>query len=235
MRPCLTVAPLQVNIAETELECFLAAAADLKVRGLSQAGAGAGAGEECRVEKLGRDQRSNTVKTETGHEEEEEEHQYEETQHKFPGQEEEPRSKEEVELEPVVTIHHRPDTEDTEEPGLQARFPVDYTTCYADHAADWYTIVTSKMSKRDNVWICCDCEYSSRNKTSLISHVEGKHVQDFPGYLCTICGTRSGTYCGFEKHMSRQHKYSLARKTSMNANLHQDNVMLGMLPVPHDV
>ena len=233
-------APLQVNIAETELECFLAAAADLKVRGLSQAGAG----EECRVEKLGRDQRSastrdTAVMTETGHEVEvEEEHQYEETQHKFPGQEEELRGKEEVDLEPVVTIHHRPDTEDPGlelEPGLQARFPVDYTTCYADHAADWYTIVTSKMSKRDNVWICCDCEYSSRNKTSLISHVEGKHVAEFPGYLCTICGTRSGTYCGFEKHMSRQHKYSLARKTSMNANLHQDNVMLGMLPVPHDV
>ena len=31
---------------------------------------------------------------------------------------------------------------------------------------DWFTVVNEKMSKRDNVWLCCDCDYSSRNKVN---------------------------------------------------------------------
>ena len=135
------------------------------------------------------------------------------------------KAKKDAGLEPVITIHQDQDHQDDNslDASFQScKFPVDYTSCYADYSQDWFTIVNVKMQKKDNIWLCCDCDYSSRNKTSLISHVEGKHVPDFPGYLCTICGGRSGTYCGFEKHMSRQHKYSLARKTSMASSLHQE-------------
>ena len=135
------------------------------------------------------------------------------------------KAKKDADLEPVVTIHQDQDHQDDNSLDASfhssSKFPVDYTSCYADYSQDWFTIVNEKMHKKDNIWLCSDCDYSSRNKTSLISHVEGKHVPEFPGYLCTICGGRSGTYCGFEKHMSRQHKYSLARKTSMNSSLHQ--------------
>ena len=122
----------------------------------------------------------------------------------------------EPELEPIVTIHHH-----AEEDNIEARvdmnsgLPVDWDNCYADLSMDWNYLVEEKMSKRENIWHCVDCDYTTRNKTSLISHVQGKHIDSFPGYICKICGGRSGTYCGFEKHMSRQHKYSLARKTTM--------------------
>ena len=138
------------------------------------------------------------------------------------------KAKKDADLEPVITIHQDHQDHHQDDNSLDAsfqnsaKFPVDYTSCYADYSQDWFTIVNVKMQKKDNIWLCCDCDYSSRNKTSLISHVEGKHVPEFPGYLRTSCGGRSGTYCGFEKHMSRQHKYSLARKTSMASSLHQE-------------
>ena len=112
----------------------------------------------------------------------------------------------EAELEPIVTIHQ----ETEEETGT-----VDWDNCYADLTLDWNELVEEKMIKRENIWQCLDCDYTTRNRTSLVSHVQGKHIDNFPGYLCKICHGRSLTYCGFEKHMSRQHKYSLARKTTM--------------------
>merc|ERR1711971_275481 len=112
----------------------------------------------------------------------------------------------EAELEPIVTIHQ----ETEEETGT-----VDWDNCYADLTLDWNELVEEKMIKRENIWQCLVCDYTTRNRTSLVSHVQGKHIDNFPGYLCKICHGRSLTYCGFEKHMSRQHKYSLARKTTM--------------------
>jgi len=96
---------------------------------------------------------------------------------------------------------------------------MDSSDCFADPSRDWDSVVAEHMAKRDNIWQCKDCSYMARNKTSVISHVQGKHLEDFTGYVCRICGAKSGTYCGFEKHMSRQHKFSLARKNSVNSIL----------------
>ena len=112
----------------------------------------------------------------------------------------------EEELEPIVTIHQQMEEEHVD---------VDWDNCYADLTLDWNELVEEKMIKRENIWQCLNCDYTTRNRTSLVSHVQGKHIDNFPGYLCKICHGRSLTYCGFEKHMSRQHKYSLARKTTM--------------------
>lgn len=241
----------QVNVAETELESFLAVAADLKVRGLTKAednftrshqekdpapvDFSTASSSKSSSYKNGNHVNEINIKSEV------EENNYSikseiddnnishNDQQMLVNPSKSHTVKEnEVDLEPVVTIHHHAEDESFMDQSLDGsqisgRFPVDYTDCYADYSKDWYTIVNNKMKKSNNTWICCDCQYSSRNKTSLISHVEGKHIDDFPGYLCTICGTRSGTYCGFEKHMSRQHKYSLARKTSMNVNIHQES------------
>jgi len=122
------------------------------------------------------------------------------------------------------TIHHHPGDNPVvnEEDILHntlAMDSMDSTDCFADQTQDWDAVVASRMLKKDNIWRCLDCPYMARNKTSVISHVQGKHLEDFGGYICKICGGKSGTYCGFEKHMSRQHKFSLARKNNVNSML----------------
>jgi len=114
------------------------------------------------------------------------------------------------------TIHHHPENnfmKDSDENSLQytPNESLDSSNCFADQSEDWDALAASKMAKADNMWQCLECSYLSRNKTSVISHVQGKHMESFRGYICKICGGNSGTYCGFEKHMLRQHKYSIAR------------------------
>jgi len=119
-----------------------------------------------------------------------------------------------MQMEPIVTIHHHPEEETSvkeEEAGL-VPFSLESADCFADPTQDWDSVVANRMSKKENIWSCLECSYMARNKTSVISHVQGKHLEDFGGYVCKLCGGKSGTYCGFEKHMSRQHKFSLARK-----------------------
>eukprot|EP00092_Neocalanus_flemingeri_P012017 GFUD01012954.1.p1 GENE.GFUD01012954.1~~GFUD01012954.1.p1 ORF type:complete len:406 (-),score=106.77 GFUD01012954.1:124-1341(-) len=118
-----------------------------------------------------------------------------------------------IQMEPIVTIHHHPGEPLVKEEDLGLNpFSMDSTDCFADPTQDWDTVVANRMLKKENIWQCLECSYMARNKTSVISHVQGKHLEDFGGYVCKLCGGKSGTYCGFEKHMSRQHKFSLARK-----------------------
>jgi len=106
-------------------------------------------------------------------------------------------------LEPAIQIH----------PG---DLSMDAFDCYADTSKDWDREVSIRMVKQDNIYLCEECPYTSKNKTSVVSHIQGKHLEDFCGYMCKMCGSNSGTYCGFEKHMSRQHSFSLAKKNILS-------------------
>jgi len=122
------------------------------------------------------------------------------------------------------TIHHHPgDSPSVPEDDLGhntiALDSMDSNDFFADPTTDWDAVVAAKITKKDNFWRCLECSYMARNKTSVVSHVQGKHLEGFGGYICRLCGGKSGTYCGFEKHMSRQHKFSLARKNSVNSIL----------------
>jgi len=215
----------QVSVAEADLNSFLSVAADLKIRGLTQP-------TETSLEKKPCSPKIKTEK-ENGHSFKDVDGNIvvkNELNNSFNSIEDENpvvskssvdfqpvKRAEEPGLEPIVTIHHHPEDDNVEArlDMSSAGLPVDWDNCYADLSMDWNELVEEKMTKRENIWHCMDCDYTTRNKTSLISHVQGKHIDSFPGYICKICGGRSGTYCGFEKHMSRQHKYSLARKTTM--------------------
>merc|ERR1719237_1985714 len=109
-------------------------------------------------------------------------------------------------MEPSVTIH----TAITEDGNDGKDF-------YANANKDWEREVQLRMTKADNIWQCLECPYMSKNRVSVVSHIQGKHLEDFGGYLCKLCGSNSGTYCGFEKHMSRQHQYSVARRTVLGS------------------
>ena len=105
-----------------------------------------------------------------------------------------------MQMEPAVTIHDL------------AEDCLDSSEFYANPQKDWEKEVQVRMTKADNTWQCLECPYMSKNRTSVVSHVQGKHLEGFGGYVCKICGGNSGTYCGFEKHMSRQHSFSLAKR-----------------------
>lgn len=131
--------------------------------------------------------------------------------------------KPELAMEPNVTIHQLADD------------CLDSSEFYANPTKDWEREVGMRMTKADNTWQCVECPYSSKNRTSVVSHIQGKHLEGFGGYVCKICGGNSGTYCGFEKHMSRQHSFSLAKRNiltpsnkSINLNL-EPNVTFGEL------
>jgi hypothetical protein len=113
--------------------------------------------------------------------------------------------KAEMQLEPNVTIHQLADD------------CLDSKDFYANPIKDWEREVTVRMTKIENIWTCLECPYQSKNKTSVVSHIQGKHLEGFGGYVCKICGSNSGTYCGFEKHMSRQHNFSLARRNVLTS------------------
>jgi len=121
-------------------------------------------------------------------------------------------------IEPNVTIHQL--TEDCADPS-------DY---YANPIKDWEKEVQVRMTKADNIWQCLECPYMSKNKTSVVSHIQGKHLEGFGGYVCKICGGNSGTYCGFEKHMSRQHSFSLARRNVLGTSTANKSITMSLEP-----
>jgi len=122
-------------------------------------------------------------------------------------------------MEPSVTIHTA-----TAEDGNDGK---DF---YANANKDWEREVQLRMTKADNIWQCLECPYMSKNRVSVVSHIQGKHLDDFCGYLCKLCGTNSGTYCGFEKHMSRQHSYSVARRTVLGSASAPKSISLSLEP-----
>ena len=87
------------------------------------------------------------------------------------------------------TIHHHPkETPVVNEEELgQNPFSMDSSDCFADPTQDWDSVVANRMLKKDNIWQCLECSYMARNKTSVISHVQGKHLEEFGGYICKIC------------------------------------------------
>ena len=77
---------------------------------------------------------------------------------------------------------------------------------------DWNEETTQRMAKEEGSgWYCRDCNYVSKVKNLLVSHIESQHLTGFPGYKCSLCGSHSTTYSGLEKHTSRQHSISLAK------------------------
>jgi len=122
-------------------------------------------------------------------------------------------------MEPSVTIH----TAITEDGNDGKDF-------YANANKDWEREVQLRMTKADNIWQCLECPYMSKNRVSVVSHIQGKHLEDFGGYLCKLCGSNSGTYCGFEKHMSRQHQYSVARRTVLGSASASKSINLSLEP-----
>jgi len=79
---------------------------------------------------------------------------------------------------------------------------------------DWKEETQRRMVKGEGGWFCSDCNYTSKVKNLLLSHVQSQHLPGFPGFKCGLCGAHSTTYSGLEKHTSRQHSISLSKLKS---------------------
>jgi len=86
------------------------------------------------------------------------------------------------------------------------------TSQYADYdnsaelAKDVETTIFSKIFKSiTGNWECQDCGYNSAYKKNVFEHVESKHVKH-SGYYCDICSRLCPTSSSLRMHYNRNHK-----------------------------
>jgi len=83
---------------------------------------------------------------------------------------------------------------------------------------NWDREVSMKMLKEGLSWQCSDCDYNSKKKPYIVSHIQANHLPNFPGYNCPDCGSHSATLGGYDKHMQRVHNVSLAQRKILFAH-----------------
>jgi len=83
---------------------------------------------------------------------------------------------------------------------------------------NWDREVGMKMLKEGLSWQCSDCDYNSKKKPYIVSHIQANHLPNFPGYNCPDCGSHSATLGGYDKHMQRVHNVSLAQRKVLFAH-----------------
>ena len=50
------------------------------------------------------------------------------------------------------------------------------------------------------------CGYQSVNRLNVVSHIQSKHLENFPGFKCVLCDKLCPTLNAFARHMQRLHK-----------------------------
>merc|ERR1712096_483791 len=188
----------EVNVAQEELNSFLAVAEDLKVKGLTQG-------------KSGGQQESKLERQETPQTSRPKHVQAKATlptpkrprmSHPAPSQ---------INLAPAQSYHQ----EVTEEEIYDYQYE---ETGYRGGAAgmqfagdgsgkDLESVILSKMYKNiDGDWQCNDCFKTSKVKTNIFEHIEATHVES-PGYQCDQCYKFCRTRNALRKHKYVNHKH----------------------------
>lgn len=70
-------------------------------------------------------------------------------------------------------------------------------------------LIRSKMVKSDkshgpSMWLCTECDYSSKNNSNVYEHIEARHVGS-AGYYCQFCDKTCPTRNAFRIHNVRHH------------------------------
>jgi len=69
---------------------------------------------------------------------------------------------------------------------------------------DIETAIAEKMYKNGGLWYCNDCDYKTPNKSHCYEHVEAKHIVH-GGYTCPICGKILKTSGSYRVHQIKSH------------------------------
>jgi len=80
----------------------------------------------------------------------------------------------------------------------------------ADGNKDWGQVIESLLTKEPiNNWYKCaqpGCSHQSINRQNVVSHIQAKHLQNFPGLQCNYCSKISPTQNALSRHIQRLHK-----------------------------
>jgi len=68
-------------------------------------------------------------------------------------------------------------------------------------------IIRSKMTKHDGIWMCTDCDYTTKKSSNLYEHIESRHCTS-AGYTCEICAKFCPTRNAMRNHNVRYHQTS---------------------------
>ena len=70
----------------------------------------------------------------------------------------------------------------------------------------WNILISSKISKtEENLIQCKECKFSGDSQPVLVSHVEMRHLENFPGYTCILCRVVLQTWIIFKRHVNSVH------------------------------
>ncbi|XP_023337726.1 protein tramtrack, beta isoform isoform X3 [Eurytemora carolleeae] len=70
------------------------------------------------------------------------------------------------------------------------------------------------------VWICVSCGKRSKNRTNIQNHAEVLHTDEDPSrYACHVCMIRKGTFKAVWKHVYRVHREVMAKNQPMDVTL----------------
>ena len=79
-----------------------------------------------------------------------------------------------------------------------------------DIISDWDQAIENLLTKDPiNNWFKCsspECTHSSINKQNVISHIQARHLEGFPGLPCNHCHKLSPTINALARHVQRAHK-----------------------------
>jgi len=88
----------------------------------------------------------------------------------------------------------------------------------ADGNKDWDSVIENMLARESiqlsdsepckNLFVCQKplCRYQSVNRLNVVSHIQAKHLDNFPGFTCVLCGKHCPTLNAFARHMQRLHK-----------------------------
>ena len=67
-------------------------------------------------------------------------------------------------------------------------------------------LIAQYMAKDDmGMWLCHQCDFSSRQRHHVKAHVESKHI-DSGGFMCPVCAIVCPTRNALTMHNHRKHK-----------------------------
>jgi len=80
----------------------------------------------------------------------------------------------------------------------------------ADGNKDWDSEIENLLAREPvKNWFVCQkplCGYQSVNRLNVVSHIQAKHLVNFPGFRCVLCDKLCPTLNAYARHMQRLHK-----------------------------